>query len=259
MCVAVHQRQIVGEVLLESDSLRAHRGSNRIDRRANDGSNLGRLHRERHLAGDDARDVQHLLDQPNLRFCVALDDLDGVRAFGVEIARPQDAGPAENRVERCPQLMRQRAEELVFQPIRVVCLPIQTIAHAFGLLSVGNLDAQPRVRLFECDRPLFDSLFQLTVSLTQHFFIAAQRALRFDALGDVDGVAENVRTAVRTMRQDVSIHPYPCGAAASDDAHQSGVVSRLVNALQVSIKQMALVGGEKLAQIAADAILRSIT
>ena len=83
------------------------------------------LRGERHLAGDDAGDIQHFFNQADLRLCVALDDLDGMRGARVEVAGAQDPGPPENRVEWGPQLVRQRAQELVLEPIGFLCLPIQ--------------------------------------------------------------------------------------------------------------------------------------
>ena len=43
----------------------------------------------------------------------------------VEVSCAQDPRPAEDRVERRPQLVRQRAQEFVLQPIGLLCLPIE--------------------------------------------------------------------------------------------------------------------------------------
>ena len=75
-------------------------------------------HLQPQLAGDDARDVEEVFDQSRLRARVALDALEAAfprRLIGA--GRAQHPRPAEHRVQRRPQLVRQRGQEFVLQPI----------------------------------------------------------------------------------------------------------------------------------------------
>ena len=75
---------------------------------------IDRLGLETQLAGDDARDVEDVLDQHRLRLGVALDRLERLaRLLGREVARAQHAGPSDHRRQRRAQLVRQRGQELV--------------------------------------------------------------------------------------------------------------------------------------------------
>ena len=78
------------------------------------------------LAGDDAGDVEHVLDELGLRPGVAVDD--GHRAgrgVGLQVALHQQRGPAHDGVQRRAQLVGQRGQELVLQPVRVLGLAEQ--------------------------------------------------------------------------------------------------------------------------------------
>ena len=72
------------------------------------------------LARDDSRDVEDVLDELRLQLAVAGDDVDGVtHPLGRHIARLQHLHPAENRVQRRAQLVRERREEFVLQAARL--------------------------------------------------------------------------------------------------------------------------------------------
>ena len=72
------------------------------------------------LAGDDARDVEDVLDQLRLQLRVAADDVDGLadRVRARDRAAEQHLHPAEDRVQRRAQLVRERGQELVLEAAR---------------------------------------------------------------------------------------------------------------------------------------------
>ena len=81
------------------------RGTHGVERGAEDGTDVEPFHRQHHLAGNDARDVQDVLDQPLLCFAVALDDLHGMCGVFVERTRAQDARPPVDSIEWRAQLV----------------------------------------------------------------------------------------------------------------------------------------------------------
>ena len=82
------------------------------------GRELDRSPRQLQLAERDARDVEEIFDQRGLRLGVALDHFERVRAGRVvERPRPQQRDPADDRVQRRAQLVRERAEEIVLDAI----------------------------------------------------------------------------------------------------------------------------------------------
>ena len=73
---------------------------------------------ETQLARRDARHVE-VLDQSRLHFRISLDHLECVRLPRfVQGAEPQHPAPAENRVQRRAQLVRQGRQELVLRAVR---------------------------------------------------------------------------------------------------------------------------------------------
>ena len=88
-------------------------------------THIERFHREHHLARNDARDIENVLDQPKLRFGIALDNLDCVRRVPVELTHSQDPRPPVHGVEWRPQFVGERAEEFVLDPIRLLRLTIK--------------------------------------------------------------------------------------------------------------------------------------
>ena len=100
---------------------------------------------EPQLAADDARHVEQVLHQPELRRRVPLDDLERVIAgfhFGL---RAQDPRPAQHGVQRRPDLVRQRRQKFVLQLGGV-------LGDGPGPLGDENLTAQ----LALADDPLAD-------------------------------------------------------------------------------------------------------
>jgi hypothetical protein len=67
------------------------------------------------LAGDDARQVEDVLDQLGLRARVALDGLPApsVPSRACSVREPQHVRPADHRVQRRAQLVRKRRQEFV--------------------------------------------------------------------------------------------------------------------------------------------------
>ena len=74
---------------------------------------------EMELAADDARDVEEVFDEPRLRAGVAIDAFERPRVCsGAGRAVSEDLQPAEDRVQRRAQFVRQRREEFVLQAAR---------------------------------------------------------------------------------------------------------------------------------------------
>jgi hypothetical protein len=96
-----------------------------VERRAENRAEVERFHGERHFAGHDARDVEDILDQSNLRLGITLDNLHRVRGLAVELTHSQDPRPAVHGVERRPQFVRERTEEFILQAIRLLRLAIE--------------------------------------------------------------------------------------------------------------------------------------
>src|SRR5438067_753978 len=119
VAIAAHGTDAVVELALEGDLLRVGRRTDRVDgaldgRRQVDGRQL-----ETQLAGDDARDLEEVLDEASLELRVALDHLERAGpGFRLEPAGAQEARPDEDGAERRPQLVRERGEELVLRAVR---------------------------------------------------------------------------------------------------------------------------------------------
>ena len=133
------------------------------------------LQAQRELAADDPRDVQDVGDELCLRLGVVLDDTRGTLDRGL-VALPdlQDVRPAEDRVQRRAQLVRERREELVLQPVHRLrveagaLFPLEELrALRLDALALDHLGLQRAVRLGEFPRPLFDPLLHLAVRLLQ--------------------------------------------------------------------------------------------
>ena len=77
----------------------------------------------------DARDVEQVLDELRLRLRVALDGLEAARraCSASSPSRAQHRGPSEDRVERRAELVRERREELVLQPVGLLGLPARVL------------------------------------------------------------------------------------------------------------------------------------
>jgi hypothetical protein len=88
---------------------RHHRGGRIVDHRRQ----IDLLDVQLQLAGDDPRDVEDVLDNLGQRLGVAFQDFDRARLLGAvgKNAAAQHAGVAENRIQRRPELVGQRAQE----------------------------------------------------------------------------------------------------------------------------------------------------
>ena len=106
------------DAAIERDRLRVRRGADRVDGAVDDRLQIDRRQLDAQLAGDDARHVEDVFDQLRLRARVAFDGVQRLLfLLGRQRARPQHARPADHRVERRAQLVRQRREELVLRPV----------------------------------------------------------------------------------------------------------------------------------------------
>ena len=105
------------EVGLEPQRLGVGGRRDGFERRPHQAGEVDALDVEPHLARDDARDVEHVLDDLGERHRVALDGCQRLRLpLQLDRALAQHAGVAEDRVQRRAQLVRQAGEELVLQP-----------------------------------------------------------------------------------------------------------------------------------------------
>ena len=98
----------------ERDRLGGRRGPHGIDGGRRHRRRLDRACRDPQLAGDDARDVEQVLDELGERGRAALDRLQRpLLALLVEAPAAQPPDPAHERVERRAQLVREGGQELV--------------------------------------------------------------------------------------------------------------------------------------------------
>ena len=93
---------------------------------------------------------------------------------------------------------------------------------------------------------------------SERLFVAAECLLRGNALGDVDGVSKDLLRAVGRLRQDIAIEPDATLSGTRHHAHQAFVAALFTNPAQVVVEEIALIGREKVAQVAADAVLRLV-
>ncbi len=245
--IAVDRRHPVGHVLADGDVL----GPGRRQRGADDA-----VHQVRHrhdlrldleLAGDDARDVEDVLDQLRLRLGVAADDVDGLPgAVGRQRAGEQHLHPAEDGVERRAQLVRQRREEIVLQPARLFG---RGQAGVLGLLARGD---------DQTDAAHADgaAVLLLDVALALDPAFAAVRG--DDAVLDVvrrpvgDGAAQRVHHPRAIVRMDV---PLVAGEGGVEGARRHAVqaldVLRPVHRLprQVPVPRAERGGVEQVAEV----------
>ena len=94
----------------------------------------------------------------------------------------QQVGPAENGVERRAQLVRQRGEEFVLQPIRLLGLRPQValddqqlLTLLFGARPNGHLMPQRRIRARELGRSRVHTVFELVVRALQRRRLTLER------------------------------------------------------------------------------------
>ena len=136
VAVAGHERRVRIEAGVEADVLGLRAGLGGLDDASHDLDQRHLLRVEPDLAGHDPVEVEQVFDQPHLRARVAVDHFDGalqlgrLQDIGLEL---QDLGPAQDRAERRPQLVRQRGEKLVLDARRPLRL------HAGAALGLEDL------------------------------------------------------------------------------------------------------------------------
>ncbi len=110
----------------ELDALGLGREPDGVERGLRDGGHVDGAHLDLELSGDDPGDVEQILDELRLRGGVALDGLQGAAARGlVELAHAEQARPAQDGVERGAQLVRERGQELVLDPVDALGLAVE--------------------------------------------------------------------------------------------------------------------------------------
>jgi len=125
--------------------LRVRRGAHDVDRGLDHAHELHGHDVEPHLAGDDPRDVEEVLDELRLHGRVALDGLERLRParFGDGVAA-EEASPPEHRVERRAQLVGDGGEELVHRAIRALGDLMRDARSGSNLMTVAPAAARAR-------------------------------------------------------------------------------------------------------------------
>ncbi len=127
------------------------------------------------------------------------------------------------------------------------------------LLGEAGQELERVIRSLQRVGALFHAFFQLGLRLQQALLVAAERPLRNDSLGDVEGVPEHVKCAVWRLGQHVAIQPDSMLSAPRLHAHEALIAALLANPAKVVVELVAPVRREKVAQVAADAVGRLIT
>ena len=93
-------------------------GTTRLDRRADDHSDIDRSDLELDLSPRDARDVEQIIDQADQLAELAADDFSGpCKLDWILRAQVKDVNGVADRRQRVAQLMREHRQELVFAAI----------------------------------------------------------------------------------------------------------------------------------------------
>jgi hypothetical protein len=104
---------------LEANPFELRRRPDGLERSLHDAHHLRGPDRKDELSLLDAREVQHVFDEPRLHPCIALDGLQGLRDFLLgDRARSEQIGPSDDGAQRRAQFMAHGREELVLRPIR---------------------------------------------------------------------------------------------------------------------------------------------
>ena len=101
---------------------------------AHDVAEIDRREVEAQLARDDPRHVEDVLDELDLDGGVALDDLEPTRVRRArDLGTPQHPRPAEDGVQRRPELVRDDRQELVLRTVRFLGLLARLALAALGV------------------------------------------------------------------------------------------------------------------------------
>ena len=110
---------------MQGDRFRIGRRPDGFDGATNQFAEIDRRDVEAQVAGRHRRELEELLDNLHLRGGIALDGVENrCRSIRWNGAAPQDPRPAEHRVQRRAQLVRQHRQEFVL--------------HAAGLFEIAN-------------------------------------------------------------------------------------------------------------------------
>ena len=150
--VAAHEVAGRIDARVQRDGPRAGRRAERLDGGGDDPAEVHRRQLETEAPRHDAGHVEDVFDELRLELCVALDDLERAAVvLAVERAVPQHARPADDRVERRPQFVRERGEKVVLGAVgRLRLLPRrqfaleQPLALAFRLHARGQVAHESR-------------------------------------------------------------------------------------------------------------------
>ena len=140
------ERLVDGNVALELHTFGVGSRPDDVERRIEDGDDVGRAAVEAGLAGGDSRDVEHVRDELRQHAGVPLDHFGrALLRRRVHPGRAQDARVAENRVERRPQFVREVGQKLFLRAIG--CFELAQHALLFGDVAgdLGRAD-DPAVR-----------------------------------------------------------------------------------------------------------------
>ena len=122
---------------VESDALRVGRRANRLDRRLHHRHQVDRAELEPQLARNDPRAIEDVFDELHLHFRISLDDLEPPReSAAVDDPGSQHLGPAENRVEGSPKLVRCGRQKLVLCAARELCVLASALCDPQETLSL---------------------------------------------------------------------------------------------------------------------------
>ena len=114
------------EHVLQSNGLGLGRGPDRIKGSLDDGPEIDRTNVETHLARDNPRDIEEVVDELHLHLRSPFDRLGGAPDLGV-IHPPQHLGLHQQGGERRAKLMRERRQELVLHQVRLFGLRLRPL------------------------------------------------------------------------------------------------------------------------------------
>ena len=98
-----------------------------------------RLQGKLHAPGLDARDVEHLVDQPEQMPARADDVADAVRLRRRQVLHLQDLAEAEDGVERRAQLVAHAREEIALGAVGVLGFLLGLVERGFAGLALGDV------------------------------------------------------------------------------------------------------------------------